>query len=93
LACVVACPGAAHAVYSSKYFVFFGFKSTEITPHGLLTMTLFLNAYRSRGDETQVAISGYTDTAEASEALAQARGEVVRDCMVSLGVPAPEQQN
>ncbi|HEY2874955.1 MAG TPA: OmpA family protein [Reyranella sp.] len=35
-----------------------------------------------------MAISGYTDTAEASEALAQARGEIVRDRLVALGLPA-----
>ncbi|MFI5031183.1 MAG: OmpA family protein [Reyranellales bacterium] len=88
LACAVVWPSAVHAVYASKYFVFLDFQSTEITPQGVLTMTKFLNAYRSRGDETRVAISGYTDTAEASEALAQARGEIVRDRLVALGLPA-----
>ena len=43
---------------------------------------------QGEGQKIRVSVVAYTDSAEASVALAQARGDAVKNRLVALGVPA-----
>ena len=77
----------ALAVMPPSYMVFFDYGRSSLSAQAGKTLAEFVYWYKFRGDTWQVAVYGYTDTAESSEALSQARGEAVRQKLVELGIP------
>jgi OmpA-OmpF porin, OOP family len=70
------------------FFVFFDFGRTELSAQGRRTIAAFVDSYlKLWSSDNDVALYANTDTAEASESLAQARGEAVRTYLSELGVP------
>jgi OmpA-OmpF porin, OOP family len=68
--------------------VFFDFGRTELSAQGRRTLAVFADSYlKWLSSNNDVALFANTDTAEASETLAQARGEAVRMYLLELGVP------
>ncbi|HZY54093.1 MAG TPA: OmpA family protein [Reyranella sp.] len=85
LCAAVLLPGAA-AAETRSFLVFFFTGSTVITPQGETTIGQFVRVCGPSGFDA--VVHGHTDTAESSDALAQARGDAVRDRMIALGFPA-----
>jgi outer membrane protein OmpA-like peptidoglycan-associated protein len=83
----------AQAISAPSFIVFFGFGQTELSTQGRRTIAAFVDTYfvdtylKSWNSDSDVALYANTDTAEASESLAQARGEAVRTYLAELGVP------
>ena len=71
-----------------SFIVFFDFGRTELSAPGRNTIAQFASSYlKWWSSDNDVALYANTDTAEASESLAQARGEAVRMYLAELGVP------
>lgn len=67
--------------------VYFGFEDPSLPDRERQSLDAFVEAYRVTG-ESAVVVSGHIDRAEANASLAQQRANVVRDYLVSMGIPA-----
>jgi outer membrane protein OmpA-like peptidoglycan-associated protein len=88
--CVITAVQPAFAI-SVAYggMIFFRPGSVELSPQGARTIEDLANTYRARGlaENELIVVGGNTDSVEASEALSQARGDMVRQRLVGLGIP------
>lgn len=76
------------ALSPPSYVVFFGFGSTELSLQARRTIAQFASDYLRLHASDNALLYAHSDAAEASEALAQARGEAVRMYLAELGVPS-----
>lgn len=90
LCLLAAVPSGGRALSpGGAFMVFFHSGNADLSPPAVATIGEFAKVYRSRhlAENELIVLNANTDSAEANEALSQARGERVRRSLVEAGVP------
>lgn len=85
LCLLAAVPSGGHALSPAvPFMVFFNSGNADLSPHAVVTIGEFAKTCRSRhlAENELIALNAHADSAEADEALSQARGERVRRRLV-----------
>lgn len=85
-----AAPPAPAMASAPSYQVFFDWDRTNLSSQAMTTIQQAAAAFKSTG-AARVAVTGHTDTSGSPDynmALSQRRANVVRDALISSGVPA-----